>query len=88
VDPDARLAPGYGGVTLTLKDGSTLRGIVEAESDSSITLRMGEDQVRTLSQSEVTDRVQSSPMPPMGNILSRSQLRDLVAYLATLKDAS
>jgi putative heme-binding domain-containing protein len=88
VDPDARLAPGYGGVTLTLEDGSTLRGIVEAESDASITLRMGEDQVRTLSQSEVTDRVQSSPMPPMGNVLSRSQLRDLVAYLATLKDAS
>lgn len=86
VDPDARLAPGYGGVTLTLEDGSTLRGIVEAESDTSITLRMGEDQVRTLSKSEVTDRVQSSPMPPMGDVLTRSQLRDLVEYLTTLKE--
>ncbi len=85
VDPDARLAPGYGGVTLTLEDGSTVRGIVEAESDSSITLRMGADQVRTVSTSEVADRVQSSSMPPMGNILSRSQLRDLVAYLTTLE---
>jgi putative heme-binding domain-containing protein len=88
VAPDARLAPGYGGVTLTLADGSSVRGLVEAETDSSITLRSGPDHVQTLPKSKVTDRVQLSPMPPMGNVLSRSQLRDLVAYLATLKDAS
>ena len=88
VAPDARLAPGYGGVTLTLEDGSSARGLIEAETDSSITLRTGRDQVRTLAKSTVTDRVQSSPMPPMGNVLTRPELRDLVAYLATLRPAS
>jgi putative heme-binding domain-containing protein len=88
VAPDARLAPGYGGVTLTLEDGSSVRGLVEAETDSSITLRGGPDHVQTLLKSNVTDRVQSSPMPPMGTILTRGELRDLVAYLATLESES
>lgn len=85
VAPDARLAPGYGGVTLTLENGSTLRGVVEAETDTTITLRRGEEQVRTLPKSKVTSQVNSSPMPPMGNILTRRELRDLVAYMTTLK---
>jgi putative heme-binding domain-containing protein len=84
VAPDARLAPGYGGVTFTLEDGSTLRGLIEEETDSTITLRRGRDEVRTLSKAQVTERVQSSPMPPMTDVLTRRELRDLVAYMTTL----
>jgi len=84
VAPDARLAPGYGGITLTLSDGSSLRGLIEEETDSTITLRRGRDEVRTLPKSTVTERVQSSPMPPMTDVLTRGELRDLVAYMTTL----
>lgn len=85
VAPDARLAPGYGGVTLTLEDGSSMRGLIEEETDSTIALRSGRDQVRTLAKAEVTERVQSSPMPSMTDVLTRRELRDLVAYMTTLK---
>ena len=84
VSPDARLASGYGGMTLTLEDGTSLRGVTEAETDTSITLRQGENQVRTLPKSKVASQVKSSPMPPMGRVLTRSELRDLVEYMTTL----
>lgn len=85
VAPDARLASGYGGVTITLQDSTSLRGVVEAETDTTITLRQGQDQVRSIPKSKVTAQVNSSPMPPMGDVLSQRELRDLVAYMTTLE---
>jgi putative heme-binding domain-containing protein len=85
VAPDASLASGYGGVTLTLEDGTSLRGLIDAETDTTITLRRGDNQVDTIPKSKIVSRVNSSPMPPMGNVLSRSELRDLVEYMTTLK---
>lgn len=85
VHPGARIAPGYGSVTLTLSDGSTLQGMLLAENDTDITVRSGDDR-QVIVKSEIEERKNSpSGMPAMGNTLSREELRDLVEYLTTLK---
>lgn len=85
VHPNARLSPGYGTVTLTLKDGEIVRGMLSAESDTQITVRTRE-QERVIEKEEISERVNSpSGMPAMGELLSRRELRDLVEFLTTLQ---
>lgn len=85
VHPDARLTPGYGTVTLTLQNGDLIQGVLSGETDSRIRItRDGEEQV--IEKSEIDERNNSpSSMPAMGGILSRSELRDLVEFLSSLK---
>ncbi len=86
VDPFARIAPGYGSVTLTMSDGETISGVLAAESDTHIAVTRG-DRNWEVDKSDVVEKVYSpSAMPMMRNILSRSELRDLVAYLTTLRE--
>ena len=85
VDPSAILAKGYGIATITLKDGTQKVGYWEAETTDQVTLKL-QDQVITIpkSQIEKTEMAPSS-MPPMGTLLEKSEIRDIVAYLGTLK---
>jgi len=88
VDPGARIAPGYGSVTLTLSNGSTVRGMLSAETEKHITVKTG-DNVRVVDKSDINERTNTpSGMPAMGNVLSREELRDLVEYLTTLTGKS
>ncbi|WP_340106577.1 HEAT repeat domain-containing protein [Rhodohalobacter sp. 8-1] len=88
VNPGARIAPGYGSVTLTLSDGSIVRGMLTAESASRITIE-NRDGERVVDKTDIEERKNSpSGMPAMGNILSRDELRDLVEFLATLDGGS
>lgn len=84
VDPSARIAPGYGMVTVTLHNGETISGVVATERDSHITITRG-DRQWDINKSDIARQEYSpSAMPTMREILSRSELRDLVAYLSTL----
>jgi putative heme-binding domain-containing protein len=84
VQPNARIAPGYGTVSLTLKNGDSVRGVLSAETDTQITVTSG-GQEWIVDKSEIEQRTNSpSGMPAMGNILSRNELRDLVEFLTTL----
>ena len=85
INPGARLAPGYGNVTLELKDGKTITGILQGESKSHITVKIGdEEQVIPLSQVAKRTNAASS-MPDMKYILNKKQIRDVVSFLAELK---
>ncbi len=85
INPSARLAPGYGNVTLELKDGKTVTGILQGESKSGITVKVGdEEQVIPLSQIVKRTNAASS-MPDMKSILTKKQIRDVVSFLAELK---
>lgn len=87
VDPSNRLAPGYGNVTVHFEDGESVRGVLEEETETSITISGGAQQSRTIQKSDIAERVNApSAMPAMGGILSRSELRDLVEYLSSLTD--
>jgi quinoprotein glucose dehydrogenase len=86
VDPSARITPGYGSVTLTLDSGETIRGLLAAETETQITVTSGEDSW-DIDKTEISERVNApSGMPPMGNLLTRSQLRDLVEFMTTLEE--
>ncbi|REL37625.1 heme-binding protein [Rhodohalobacter sp. SW132] len=84
VNPSASVAPGYGVVTLTLQDGETVRGALEEETDETIVLLVSGEQ-RSIDKNQIEERTNSpSSMPPMGDLLTRNQLRDLVEFMTTL----
>lgn len=88
VAPDAVITPGYGSVTLTLNNGESVNGMLSAESESQITVTTRDREV-VVDKNNITERRNSpSGMPAMGNQLSRTELRDLVEYLSTLKSES
>ena len=85
VDPGARIAPGFGRVTLTLQDGTEVEGLFSAETEAHLTIGTGED-AREIARTDIVAQENGpSAMPPMNHILDRSQLRDLVEYLVHLK---
>lgn len=86
VAPSARLAPGYGTTTVTLGGGEVVSGTILEESEGSLVLRTATQPRRTIPSSAITARADDpSAMPPMQNVLTRRQLRDVVEYLATLR---
>ncbi|MFN4144290.1 MAG: PVC-type heme-binding CxxCH protein [Runella sp.] len=86
VEPSARIAPGYGMVTLTLRDGSVVSGTLAKETDDQITLTTSDAEPLVIATARVAKRDNfPSSMPPMGSILSKREIRDLVEYLANLR---
>lgn len=86
VAPSAELALGYGTATLTLQDGSQVRGILLSETSRDMTLQTEQAEPIKFPKQDIA-RVQMAPsaMPPMGLILSRRELRDVVAFLTEMK---
>ncbi len=84
VEPGARVAAGFGRVSVTLEDGRTISGFFEAETDTTMTIVDQDQTIEVAKADVVTKEFSGSGMPPMGYLLSRGQIRDLVAYLSTL----
>ncbi|HSC66279.1 MAG TPA: HEAT repeat domain-containing protein [Cellvibrio sp.] len=87
VAPAARIAPGFGRVTAVLKNGDRIEGSFDAETKTTMTITAS-DKVHHIKLTDIA-KIETggiSPMPPMGLGLTRDELRDLVAYLATLKE--
>lgn len=86
IDPGARIAPGYGNVVLTLKDGQEVFGALMKESATELTLKTNNAEPLDIPVSRIAKRENlPSGMPPMGGTLSKRELRDLVEMLAGLK---
>src|SRR5699024_4044321 len=82
--PDARIAPGYGTITVTLAGDSTVSGIVEEETDLQLTLRSSDDQTHQIPKKDITQQQTArSSKPPMRDILTEREVRDIVAFLST-----
>ncbi len=85
VHPDAYITPGYGTVTLTLNDGETVQGALTAETETQVTVTSGGEE-RVVDKTDIEKRTNSpSGMPAQGDILTRSELRDLVEFLVNLQ---
>jgi quinoprotein glucose dehydrogenase len=85
VMPSAKVADGYGIVGVTLKDDKVLGGILQSKTKDGITLLEGTT-ARVIPQAEIKEiSAPMSGMPPMAALLTQRELRDLLAYLATLK---
>ncbi|NND08195.1 MAG: c-type cytochrome [Saprospiraceae bacterium] len=86
VDPSAEVAAGFGVVTLILKDDKTISGISVSENDAKIVVRGSDEQEITVSKADIKERIDAmSSMPAMGPILNKVQIRDLVAFLVTMR---
>jgi putative heme-binding domain-containing protein len=84
VDPSARIAPGFGPVQLTLKNGKKLFGTLKEETPTQVVVDVGGDQ--RVAKSDIATRVNGpSAMPLMSALLTRREIRDVVEYLSTLK---
>lgn len=84
INPSATIANGYGTVMLTLKDGSEISGTVRKETKTILTLQTSDAEPIKIPQPDITKRVNGpSSMPPMGAVLNKRELRDVVAFLST-----
>jgi putative membrane-bound dehydrogenase-like protein len=86
IEPSARLAPGYGSVTITLKDGQVVTGVLEEESEDELILRTSDAEPMEIPISRIEKRENGvSAMPAMGRLISKRELRDLIEFLSVLK---
>ncbi|TLP81640.1 HEAT repeat domain-containing protein [Maribacter sp. ACAM166] len=87
IEPSARLAPGYGSVTITLTDGQKVQGVLIEERKNDLLLRTSEAEPLEIPLRRIAKRENSmSAMPAMGRMISRRELRDLMEYLGSLKN--
>jgi quinoprotein glucose dehydrogenase len=86
VEPSARLAPGFGTVTLKLTDGQEVTGILEKESSDELVLRTSDAEPLRIAQTRISKRENyPSGMPPMASLISKREMRDVIEFLANLK---
>ncbi len=86
IEPSARIAPGFGIVTLELKNGQKVNGILQQEKPEGYVMKVGDKADTLIRKTEVANRINSpSSMPQMYLLLSKKEIRDVVSYLATLK---
>ena len=87
INPSARLAPGFGTVALELKNGKKINGILQQEKPKGLLMKIGDKPDTLISLKDIATRTNGvSSMPPMRFLLSKKEIRDLVSFLATLKE--
>ena len=87
IEPSAEFSPGYGVVSLELKGGEALSGIVESENETVLKIKTGKGPLREVKKSQIVKRDNiPSAMPAMGGILTKKEIRDVVAFLTGLKE--
>ena len=85
VEPSKRLAPGYGTVTVTLVAGTKITGLLLEDNKDSMRLKVGTEVKEFAKKDIASSALGASSMPPMGTLLTKRDIRDLVSYLSTLK---
>lgn len=87
INPTKRIAPGYGSVTVTLTDGQEITGVLEAETEEELILKTGDAEPMEIIHSRIKTRKNlPSGMPPMGRMITKRELRDLIEFLSNLKE--
>jgi quinoprotein glucose dehydrogenase len=88
VDPNKQIAKGYDSVLLVLNNGQTRTGVLKGEDAKEIRLMTAEGKLVTVAKDEVDERHPGKSAMPEDVIkkLSKSELRDLVEFLAGLKE--
>ena len=86
VAPSVRLAPGFGSVKITFKDNQEVTGILLKETSSELILKTAEAEPMEIPVSRISKRQNlPSGMPPMGTLLSKREIRDVIEFLANQK---
>jgi len=91
VFPNKKISEGFETVVLMLKNGDVAAGTLAGQDAAGVKLKVldaqGKMQIQTVPAATIKERQTApSPMlPGMGDILTRSELRDVIEYLATRK---
>jgi quinoprotein glucose dehydrogenase len=86
LDPNAKIAKGYGTVTLVLDNGTIVAGVLKDEDATHVTIETPEKKVVKVPLNQIDDRSSpTSAMPSVERALTAREVRDLVAFLSTLK---
>ncbi len=88
VEPNAQIAAGYESWLLSLDDGEVLSGRILEETEELVVVETSKKEVWEVPPGEITARRRDvSAMPAdLSRHLSRAEMRDLVAFLASLRD--
>lgn len=87
VQPNAKIAEGFESILVLTIDGQTYSGVLKEETDEAVNLVDADGKLITIPQGDIEGRKSAkSPMPEdIYKHLSKSELRDLVQFLASLK---
>jgi quinoprotein glucose dehydrogenase len=86
IDPNAKLAPGFGSITLVLNNGRVVAGMLKAEDAQQVTVVTPDNQQVVVPIGEIDERTAAkSAMPAVGETLKVHEIRDVIEYLSTLK---
>ncbi len=86
IEPSARLSPGFGTVSLKLKDGQEVIGTLAKENEHELVITTSDAEPLVIPVARIAKRENMpSSMPPMGSLLSKREIRDVVEFLANLK---
>lgn len=85
VDPAAVVAPGYGITSVTFKNGASLGGTLVAETPDHLDIATPDKLLRAKRADIASFTPPVSAMPPMGDLIKPDEIRDLVAWLASLE---
>ncbi len=90
VDPNKQIAKGFETVILQMEDGQVHAGIIKSDDGTRVALQKPDGAIVTLDKSRIEDRaVGKSGMPDdLIKKVSKSDVRDLVEFLSTLKNTS
>ncbi len=87
VEPGAVVAPGYGVVTVTFKNGAVLGGTLVEETPDHLIVT-APDKTWLIKRTDIASFTPPvSAMPPMGFMMQPAEIRDLVAWLGSLDKA-
>ncbi len=87
VDPNATIAQGFETMIVQTDAGQIISGIVKAQDDDKLTLITATNEVVVIEQDSIegVKKGQSSMPVDLMKYMSRRELRDLIAYLTSLK---
>jgi quinoprotein glucose dehydrogenase len=87
VDPNRQIAKGFETVVLELANGQVVSGIVKEENAKELRLMTAEGKLVTVPRAQIEERQTGKSAMPQDTIklLTKSELRDLVEFLAGLK---
>jgi quinoprotein glucose dehydrogenase len=87
VDPNKQIAQGFESVVLATSDGKVITGVLRGEDDKQVRLITAEGQPVTVAKDSIEERKRGPSAMPADLVqkLSKTELRDLVEFLATLR---
>jgi quinoprotein glucose dehydrogenase len=86
VNPGAKVAVGYGVTAVTLKGGKSVAGLLIADTKEHVDVDSSGKVLRVKKGDIESMTPPVSAMPPMGTLVTPTELRDLVAWLGNAKD--